>query len=57
MCLFLYSKASFLFQAGCLHNKELAAVVTKFMAFLHHFCSESPDRAFVVLQAKVSLLQ
>jgi len=46
-----------LIQAGCLHNKELAAIVTKVMAFLHHFCAESPDQAFLVLHKHASLFQ
>ena len=44
-------------QAGCLHNKELAAIVTKVMAFLHNFCAESPDQAFSVLHKRASLFQ
>ena len=46
-----------LFQAGCLHNKEVAAVVTKLMAFLHHFCAESPDLAFSILHKRAPLFQ
>ena len=46
-----------LFQAGCLHNKEVAAVVTKLMAFLHHFCAESPDHAFSILHKRAPLFQ
>ena len=46
-----------LFQAGCLHNKEVAAVVTKLMAFLHYFCAESPDHAFSILHKRASLFQ
>lgn len=46
-----------LIQARCLHNKELAAVVTKLMAFLHHFCVESPDQAFSVLHKRAPLFQ
>lgn len=46
-----------LIQASCLHNKELAAVVTKLMAFLHHFCAESPHQAFCVLRKSAPLFQ
>jgi len=46
-----------LIQADCLHKKELAAVVTKLMAFLHHFCAESPDLAFSVLHKRGPLFQ
>lgn len=44
-------------QGECLHHKELAAVVTKLMPFLQHFCAECPDQASTVLQKRVSLFQ
>ena len=44
-------------QGECLHHKELAAVVTKLMPFLQHFCAECPGQAFTVLQKRVSLFQ
>ena len=55
---FFLSSFPFLwFKAGCLHNKEVAAVVTKLMAFLHHFCAESPDHAFSILHKRAPLFQ
>ena len=54
---FLSSFPFLLFKAGCLHNKEVAAVVTKLMAFLHHFCAESPDHAFSILHKRAPLFQ
>nr|XP_058960995.1 integrator complex subunit 1-like isoform X3 [Pocillopora verrucosa] len=46
-----------LIQGECLHHKELAAVVTKLMPFLQHFCAECPDQASTVLQKRVSMFQ